>query len=60
MVPSNLRQRCPQIQELTDGKNSTVIRWTNDFIFDYGDCADRHQSTILIIDEYNKRLINGN
>ena len=60
MIPANLRMPCMKIQELSDGKGSTILRWSHDTIYSHGDCSDKHKSTILLIDDYNRRLTNGN
>ena len=48
-----------KIQELSDGKGSTILRWSHDTVYSHSDCSDKHKSTILLIDEYNKGLVNG-
>ena len=60
MVPSNLRIPCPPMKELSDGKASTILRWSNDTAYQYGGCSDKHQSTLLLIDNYNRSLKHGN
>lgn len=60
MIPANLRIPCPPIQELTDGKASTILRWGNDTVYKHDGCASKHQSVILLIDDYNRSLTNGN
>lgn len=60
MVPANLRMPCMKIQELSDGKGSTILRWSHDTVYQYSDCSDKHKSIILLIDSYNRSLDNGN
>ena len=55
-VPASLTTPCLPIQEMSDGKGSTVFRWAIDTSYQYADCSDKHKSTLLLIEEFNKGL----
>lgn len=44
--PANLRQPCPDLQQLSDGTGGAVLKWGVGAAHQYRECQDRHRKLV--------------